>query len=165
MTAPRDAAERWRRAARALAPARALVAAVEISHPLAPSPIRAVNDTRGHTVEGHSYAALRFGLRIADDRDGQTPRAEIWIDNVGRVLTQWIEAARGGAGATVRVLQLSADPASPALASIIEWEQSLELIEVRVDRTQARGRLGFPSLRGRQAVIARHDPDRSPGLF
>ncbi len=164
-TAPRGAAARWRRAARALAPARALVAAVEISHPLAPAPARAVNDTRAHILDGVAFPALRFGVRIADDREGQPPRAELWIDNVGRPLTQWIEAARGAAGARARILQASADPADPDAPSIVEWERTLELRDVRIDRARVTARLGAPSLRGRAAVIARHDPARSPGLF
>ena len=165
MTAPRDAAARWRRAARALAPARALLAAAEISHPAAPAPVRIVNDTRPHTIEGRAFAALRFGARIADDTDGGPPRAELWMDNVGRPLTQWLDAARGAAGARARILQVSADPADPRAASVVEWEQTLALYDTRIDRARVTARLGYPSLRGRAAVVARHDPARSPGLF
>lgn len=160
---PADAGARFRRAARALAPDRALVAAVELTHPAAPAPARAVADTAPREIEGATWPALRFGLRLADDSDDRPPRAEVWLDNVGRVLTDWIEASRGAAGAKARILQLSVDPATGAAE--VEWEQTLAIQEVRVDRSRVVATLGVPSLRGRVSVIARHDPRRSPGLF
>ena len=164
MTSRREAVARWRRAARALAPERALLHAVEITHPDAPAPARAVNDARGWTIEGNAYPALRFGLRIADDVEGRPPRAELWMDNVGAALTQWIERARGAAGARARMIQVSAVPGDDDSLEV-EWDQTLEVREVRVDRARVTARLGVPSLRGRRAVLARHDPDASPGLF
>ena len=164
MTAPREASERWRRAARALAPTRVLLIALEITHPDAPGPIRVVNDVADREIEGKTYVALRFGARLASDTEGQPPRAELVLDNVGRVVTQWIEVARGGAGAVVRLIQVSVDPDDPASAEV-EWEQTLHVQSMQVDRAQVSARIGVPSLRGREAVIARHDPSRSPGLF
>ena len=163
MTSPVEAGARFRRAARALAPDRALIVAVELTHPAAPGPARAVADTAPRVIEGNSWPALRFGLRLADDADDRPPRAELQLDNVGRVLTDWIEASRGAAGAKARILQLSVDPATDAAE--VEWEQTLAIQEVRVDRSRVTAVLGVPSLRGRVSVVARHDPRRSPGLF
>ena len=47
--------------------------------------------------------AARFSARLADDADGQAPRAELVIDNVGNALTQWVELSDGGNGATAQV--------------------------------------------------------------
>ena len=157
------AGARFRRAARALAPDRALIAAVELTHPAAPGPARAVNDTAPRVIEGSLWPALRFGARLADDSGDRPPRAELWLDNVGAVLTGWIEASRGAAGASARVIQLSIDPATDAVD--IEWEQTLEVQQVTVDRSRVTAALGVPNLRGRASVVARHDPARSPGLF
>ena len=162
--APADAGVRWLRAARALSPERALVMAIEITHPDAPYPVRAVNDTRRYLIEGNEYPPVRFGARLADDTEGQPPSAEIWIDNVGHVLTQWIDVTRGGVGAQIRLLEVSVDPADPG-GGEVEWEQRLEVRGVRAGRSRVTARIGVPSLRGRAAVIARHDPARSPGLF
>ena len=156
---------RWRRAARALAPARALVWGLEITHPDVADPVRVVSDTRDHTAGGETWVSLRFGARLAADAPNAPPRAELWVDNVGAVVTDWVTAAGGGAGARARVVQLSADPADPAAASEIEWEQTLRVESMTIDRARVTARLGPPSARGRQAVTARHDPRRSPGLF
>ncbi len=162
---PATAAERWRRAARALAPARALVWGLEITHADVAAPVRIVSDTRDHTAGGVTWTRLRFGARLAADSADAPPRAELWVDNVGAVVTDWVTAAGGGAGARARVVQLSADPADPAAASEIEWEQTLRVESMTIDRARVTARLGPPSARGRQAVTARHDPRRSPGLF
>ena len=110
------------------------------------------------------HTALRFGLRLAADRDGRPPRAEMWIDNIGHTLTRWIERAQGGAGAAVRLLQFSIDAGDPSDAEV-EWTVSLAVHSMRVDRARVTAVLGPPSLRGHAAVVARHDPAHSPGLF
>ncbi len=162
--APAKAGARWRRAARALSPARALISAVEITHPDAAQPVRAVNDTQDHVIDGKVHAALRFDLRLADDVDGRPPRAELAIDNVGRAVTRWVEAARGGSGAAVRLMQISVDPAAPEGAEV-EWQVTLAVHAMRVNRSRVVAVLGPPSLRGRAAVISRYDPAHAPGLF
>ena len=162
MTAPTDAGTRWHRAATALSPSTLLVSALEITHPDVPAPVRAVNDTVERVIEGHTYPAVRFEPRLTDDVEGRAPRAELAIDNVGHVLTQWVELSQGGSGARVRMLEVSVTPPG---APVVEWELTLTAESMRVDRDRVVARIGFPTLRGRAAVIARHDPDRSPGLF
>ncbi len=92
--------------------------------------------------------------------EGQAPQAELAIDNVGRALTQWVEAAGGGTGATVRVMQVL-DIADPE----VEWELTMDVAGVQVDAERVTARLGFDPLLGRAAVVMRHDPQTSPGLF
>ena len=122
--------------------------------------MRVVNDTEDRTIEGNRYVALRFDARLADDVEGQAPQAELAIDNVGRALTQWVEAAGGGTGATVRVMQVL-DIAEPE----VEWELTMDVAGVQVDAERVTARLGFDPLLGRAAVVMRHDPQTSPGLF
>ena len=162
MVAPRNADSRWHRAATALSPEAVLVNAVEITHPDVAAPVRAVNDTVSRVIEGNVYPALRFEPRLADDVEGRAPRAELAIDNAGQVLTQWVELSGGGAGAKVRLLEISV---SPTRDPIVEWEMTLSAESMRVTQGRVVARIGFPSVRGRAAVIARHDPFRSPGLF
>lgn len=153
----------WRRAVRALAPDRTLVTAAEVSHPLLSERLRVINEARDQTVGGNVYQALRFGLRLAADVDGRPPRGEVWIDNVGRAVTRWIEDAGGGVGATVRLMSLSRDGTTGAYD--IEWSHDLAVVSVRIDNTRVSAVLGATSLRGRAAVAVRHDPSHSPGLF
>ena len=152
--------QRYRRAIRASAPADTLLTALELRHPAISTPVRVVNDTQERTIDGQDYVALRFGARFADDVEGQVPRAELVVDNVGRALMQWIERAEGGVGATVRVMQVLAIPdATP------EWEMTLDVASVRADQERVVVGLGFDPLLGRSAVAMRHDPQTSPGLF
>ena len=149
--------KRWQREA---APVDRVVTALEIRHPAVPVPVRVVNDTVNRRIEGHEYIALRFDARLADDIAGQAPQAELSIDNIGRELTQWIEAAGGGIGATVRVMLVLAVPNPP-----VEWELTLDVAGIGVDQERVTARLGFDPLLGGAAVRLRHDPQTSPGLF
>ena len=154
------AAEQYARTIRESAPERRLLTALEIRHAAVAAPVRVVNDTEERTIEGNRYVALRFDARLADDVEGQAPQAELAIDNVGRDLTQWVEATGGGTGATVRVLQVLDIPDPP-----IEWELTMDVAGVQVDAERVTARLGFDPLLGRAAVTLRHDPQTSPGLF
>ena len=150
----------YQRALRESAPANRVLTALEIRHPAIAQPVRVINDTVGRTIEGNDYVALRFDARLADDIEGQAPQAELAIDNVGRALTQWIEAAQGGIGASVRVLQVLDTDDPP-----VEWEITLDVAGMAVDQERVSARLGFDPLLGRAAVTLRHDPQTSPGLF
>ncbi len=151
---------RHARAIRAAAPVETVLTALEIRHPDLAEPVRVVNDANDRIIEGKRYVALRFSARLADDTEGKVPQAELAIDNVGRDLTQWIEAARGGVGATVRVIRVLADDAAAP-----EWEMTLDVAGMRLDQEHVTARLGFDPLLGRAAVALRHDPQTSPGLF
>ncbi|MDE0407473.1 MAG: DUF1833 family protein, partial [Alphaproteobacteria bacterium] len=155
-----ETAALYRRALRESAPTDRLLTALEISHPAIARPARVINDTQGRRIEGNDYVALRFDARLADDIAGQAPQAELAIDNIGRELTQWIEAAGGGIGATVRVMLVLGLPDPP-----VEWEVTLDVAGMSVDQERVTARLGFDPLLGGAAVTLRHDPQTSPGLF
>lgn len=154
------AADRYRVSERALSPVDVVLTALEITHPDVPDPIRVVNDGQAqeHTIEGNTYLALRFEPKLVDDIEGQAPRAEIRIDNVGEALTQWVERSDGGSGATCRVMRIVAGDDDP------QYDVSLEVQGMSV-REQVRVRLGYEELFGRNAMSMRHDPETSPGLF
>ena len=144
---------------RAAAPERAVITAVEVRHPDLATPIRVVDDVAAREIGGERYAPLRFGARLAQDAEGEAPRAQLVMDNVGRELMQWIEAAGGAAGATARVMQVVEGDAAP------DWEMTLDVHSISADQAQVHAELGFDPLLGRAAVAWRHDPDRTPGIF
>ena len=148
---------KWQQAARAQDPDSVALLAVEITHPDIPIPARTINDSVEHTIEGNIYVRNRFELRLISDVEGEAPRATLRLDNVGEVLTQWIELSRGGAGAAVRLMQVIDD--------ILEWEITLDSAGAVVDHESAVFTLGFDPLLQRPAVQMRHDPEHSPGLF
>ena len=149
----------YARALRAAAPDDTVLTALEIRHPDLAEPVRVVNDAADHTIAGKPYVGLRFAARLADDVDGRAPQAELAIDNAGRDLMRWIEAAGGGAGASVRVMRFVAGANEP------DWEMTLDVAGLRADQERVTAVLGFDPLLGRAAVSLRHDPQTSPGLF
>ena len=149
--------DRFDQASRAGTPEARVVTAVEITHPDVVAPARAVNDTENHTIDGALFVSARFRARLADDADGQAPRAELVIDNVGNVLTQWVELSDGGNGAVVKLMQV--------VGGTVEWSVELDVVGMRVSTQSVTARLGFDPMLHRPAVQIRHDPDHSPGLF
>lgn len=144
--------------ARSLSPTDVVLFALEIRHPDIPTPARVVNDAVDHTIGGETYAALRFDAAPISDEEGRPPRAELQIDNVGQVLTEWLERAQGGAGATVRAMQVL------ARTHEVEWEMTVSVLNVEV-RERIHVRLGWDPLLNRVAVVPRHDRYTSPGAF
>lgn len=133
---------------------------LEITHAGLPDPVRVVGDTQDITSGGHLYVAMGFRLRLPDDVQGQQPRAELAVDNIGRELMQWIESSAGGRNARVRMMQvLRSTPDN------VEWEISMQLSNIRATAAEVSGELGFPRLLDVPAVQVRADPQTMPGIF
>ena len=152
---------RFDQASRAGTPETQVLTALELTHPAAPAPVRVINDARNATIDGSEFVAARFSARLADDADGQVPRAELVIDNVGNALTRWIELSDGGNGAVVKLMQVAYHWQSWNL----QWSVELDVVGMRVSAQSVAARLGFDPMLHRPAVQIRHDPDHSPGLF
>lgn len=153
---------RFRRAQAELAPSERVVTALEVRHPDIEDPVRIVHDTEPLTLDGESFIPLAFRARLAADVEGRVPAAELVMDNVGRSLMRWVDAAQGGAGATVRVMQALVPAAG---AATVEWEVTMDVLGVRSDQRHVTVRLGYDPLLGRPAVVPRYDPQTAPGLF
>ena len=150
------------RAAAELAPEDVLLDALEIRHPAIAAPVRVVNDTTNLELEGETWQAVAFEPRAVSDVEGRVPSAELRVDNVGRPLMEWIEAARGGGGATVRMMRvLVRGGGAPA----VEWEVTTDVLSIRADQRHVIVRLGYDLLLQRPAVSMRFDPATAPGLF
>jgi hypothetical protein len=136
------------------------VVLLEITHPDLEAPIRVAQDNQDLLHQGNLFVAFAFEIDLPDDQDKQTPRASIAMDNVGRELTQWLEASDGGDGAQVRVMQvMRSDP------DVVEWEVTLDLSNVSMDVRRVTGDLSFEDLLNRPGVLLRYDPQTAPGLF
>lgn len=133
---------------------------LEITHPGLSAPVRVVGDTLDLVSNGFTYTACGFGIRLPDERQGQQPNSELFVDNIGRELMQWIEQSAGGQGARVRMMQvLRSTPDN------IEWEITLQLTGLKTTPAQVSGALGFPRLLDVPAVQVRADPQTMPGIF
>lgn len=133
---------------------------LEISHPDLGAPVRVVNDTQDLTHQGEIFVALGFDIDLPTDMDKQAPRATLAVDNVGRAMTDWIEASAGGQGATVRVIQVMRDD-----PDTVEWEATLDLSNVSMTSRRISGALGYEDLLSRPGVLLRYDPATAPGLY
>ena len=133
---------------------------LEITHPNLSTPVRVVGDTQDLVSNGETFVAMGFRVRLPDEINGQQPRAELAVDNVGRELMQWIEQSAGGRNAKVRLMQaLRSNPDN------IEWEISMYHNNLRATQAEISGELGFPRLLDVPAVQVRADPQTMPGIF
>ncbi len=152
-----------RETARSLA-GRDQVFALEIEHPDITEPARIVADTAEHTVEGNRYIPLAFHARVPQSREGEVRNAVLRIDNVGEELMEWVDASDGGRGASMRVLRLI-PPVADGDESVVAWEVEMSVGVAEVTNEYVTVSLTDEPIFGRPAVIMRHDPATSPGLF
>lgn len=133
---------------------------LEISHPQLAEPIRVVRDTVDLERDGHTYVAMNFDVRLPEDVQRQLPRAPVQIDNVGRELTQWLDASNGGRGAQVRVMQVMRDT-----PEVIEYDITMDLLNVKQNRSVVIGELGYEDTLSQSGLPAQYRPDNTPGIF
>ena len=137
--------------------------ALEISHPDITDNIRIISDTQHATIEGNDYVALAFRARMPQDKEHEIRQASIEIDNVGRRMVRWVEAAQGGRGARMRVMEVVVDQSR---AAQITWElPALDVGMARLTNEALRVSLVDEGATQAPAVKLRHDPATSPGLF
>ena len=82
---------------------------LEIYHNELTAPIRVVSDNKDFVLNGKTFTALRFGIKLPVDKEKQKPRVTLTMDNVGRVLTDFIDQTNGGRGAQVRIMHVLRD--------------------------------------------------------
>lgn len=123
-------------------------------------PLRIVNDNQDWTSNGVLYTAFPFSIRLPDDVEGQAPRAQIVVGNVGLPLTEDLEALGPNelVTATIRITD-RADP------NVIEHTLILPLTQVSVTSQAVSASAGVDYLMRQQAVRLRYTPYISPGVF
>lgn len=133
---------------------------LEISAPSIPEVLRIVNDTQNWMSNGVEYLACPFGFKLPDDTPGQTPRAQLVIDNVGLGMTQDLEALQPNE-LLMCVLRLT-DRANP---NVYERTYRLPMTHVSASTGQVTAQLGVDFLMRSQSVRLRYNPFVAPGLF
>ena len=108
------------------------------------------------------FFATRFDAQLAADVERQAPQARIVMGNLGREVSNWLEAVGGGAGGTVTIFEVQIDAAGSAGAR--QWEIEMDIGAITVDDLVT-VTLGFDPLLNRPAVALRYDPETAPGLF
>jgi len=133
---------------------------LEITHPQLAQPVRVVRDNQDIVSNGSLFLAVPFDIQLPTDIEGELPRAGIQIDNVGRELTQWIDASGGGKGARVRLMQIMRDT-----PNVIEEDVTLDLLKVRQTKTTISGELGYEDTLNLPALAISYRPDNTPAIF
>ena len=174
--APAAAGARWRAAARALAPSRGLLAAVEVRHDAAAGPLLFVNAGRARELGGREYLGLPFTWRLAPAEPDRAPTTRIAVPWAGEEMAAAIEDAKGLTGATVILSEWSVDPLSRH-GGALEWSMTMYATRARAAE-DANGApvagavprflivdLGMTPHADRPAVTARYTPETDPWTF
>ncbi len=133
---------------------------LEVSAPSFAETLRIVNDTKDWTSNGVLYIGVPFGFKLPDDVAGQTPRAVLTLDNIGRGITDDLERL-GPQDVVTAKLRIS-DRADP---NVIERVYILPMTHVSVNTKTATAQCGCDSLMRQQAVRLRYNPFNAPGAF
>ncbi|WP_313274756.1 DUF1833 family protein [Stenotrophomonas sp.] len=121
--------------------------------------LRIVNDTRNWTSNGVEYLGVPFGFKVPDDVSGQTARAVLTLDNVGRGISEDLERLQHD-DVVMAVLRVS-DRADP---NIIERTYQLPMTQVSVNARTATAQCGYDAIMRQQAVRLRYNGVTAPGL-
>ncbi len=133
---------------------------LSISAPSLAGPLRIVNDTRDWVSQGVAYQGVPFGFKLPDDNRGQSPRAQLVLDNVGRGISEDLESL--GPNELMMARLMISDRANP---DVYERDYYLPVTMVSVSGATASAQCGVDFLMRQQAVRLRANPFTLPGIF
>ena len=137
---------------------------IEIYHPDIPENIRVVNDSDDLYIGVDRYLRAAFSATIPQDKEGELPRGELHIDNVGRAMVEWIELSQGGRGAKISIREVFIPVAANRIAEV-SWEiTGLDVGRIRMTNERVTVELTDSRSSKAPAVKLRHDVIESPGL-
>ena len=137
---------------------------IEIYHPDVPDNIRVVNDSDDLFIGPDRYLRAAFSATIPQDKEGELPRGELHIDNVGRAMVEWIELSQGGRGAKISIREVFIPVAGNRNAEV-SWEiTGLDVGRIRMTNERVTAELTDNRVAKAPAVKLRHDVIESPGL-
>lgn len=144
---------------------------LEIYHPDQPARIYVCRDSVDFVGFGHTWKAFQFDFNFPNDQDREASVASISFVNIGGspindgmgndfTLSGWIDAADGGRGVKVRVIQtFRSDP-------FIELDLTFDLDSINVDQDKVTGQLRFNQSAFNNHAVARFfTPEWAPGVF
>lgn len=109
---------------------------------------------------GFLYKAVGFEVTPPNDRKEGLPQAKLSVDNIGRELTEWIEASAGGKGAKVLLMQaLRSEP------GVIQWSIPLDIKGTGMDMARVESRLGFADVFNQPGIRQTYNKQTAPGLY
>lgn len=133
---------------------------LEMTAPSFGAVLRIVNDTQDWVSNGNLYIRCRFRFTPPADQAGQTPRAQLEVDNVGRGITEDLERVQPNELVMCRVL--ITDRVQP---DVIARRFYLPLTQVRAAGPLITAQIGVDFFMRQQAVKLRANPHTLPGIF
>lgn len=133
---------------------------LEMTAPSFGAVLRIANDSQNWTSNGNLYIGHPFRFTAPADQAGQTPRAQLEIDNVGRGITDDLERVQPNELVMCRVLVT--DKAQP---NVIARRFYLPLTNVRAAGAVVTAQIGVDYFMRQQAVKLRANPHTLPGIF
>lgn len=131
-----------------------------IEHDSWPDPVRIVNDTRNWTIGGVTFVGLTFRVKLPTAAQGEMPRAQLQIDNVGREIGDAIESLAPGSTLLGTLRQVSR-----ATPEVVDYQFVALLGGFTVSTESVNCTLGTDDTLRQSAVRVRFDPVNAPGLF
>ena len=122
--------------------------------------IYVVSDSQNWTIGGNEYIALPFRVKPPNNVQGESPRAQLQIDNVGRELSALLEDMPVGGAITATI-----SVASRATPEINEYEFVSQLSNVILNTSTMTATMGPDETLRQTSVRIRFDPATTPGLF
>lgn len=133
---------------------------LELKHDSFIDPIRLVNDTRDWYISGYEWIAMPFRAKWPSATQGESPRAQLQIDNVGREITGLIDALPVGAIVWAHLKLVSRATPEFATAEFVAPARGF-----RANMTAITCEVGPDDAMRQSAVRMRFDPTNAPGVF
>lgn len=119
-----------------------------------------VNDSQNWIIDGNTYIALPFRIKLPSNLQNENPRAQLQIDNVGRELSVILESLPVGGSITAII-----SVASRATPYINEYEFVSQLSGIALNTSVMTATMGPDDTMRQTSVRIRFDPSTTPGLF
>ncbi|MEA9551747.1 DUF1833 family protein [Xanthomonas campestris pv. raphani] len=132
---------------------------IELTAPSFGAVLRIVNDTQDWVSNGNVYVRCPFRWTGPADQSGQTPRAQLEVDNAGRGITEDLE--RRPPNELVMCRYLITDRSAP---DVIARRFFLPLTNVRAAGPTITAQAGWDLFNRQQAVKLRANPHVLPGI-
>jgi hypothetical protein len=131
-----------------------------LNHSSWTSPAYLVNDTKDWVIGGNTYVGLPFRIKLPSQANGENPRAQLQIDNIGREITSLVESLPVGSAidATIRL-------SSRATPSVFDYEFVSQLSGINITPLSVSCTMGPDAAMRQTAVRIRFDPENAPALF
>lgn len=131
-----------------------------ITHSGLSTPVRVVNDNQDLVSNSETFTALGFAITLADQPQTGVPQASLQMDNVGKILIEWLESSQGGRGASCQL-----DIVFRSRPDDIEFTQTFALTDISANPDQVTATLSVDSLLDVPGVRVKFTPAKAPSCF